>query len=220
MSEKESTASHKSKAVTLGSILEKITPGITREEAKPAVRANVVEWFAKKMTEAGYDFTEDTLAILLDYLKGYNLWLFGNVGVGKTFFFDCMNQVRNIRGTDRIIKLSMIETQGWNMDDAREWANDSRDNDVLIDDVGAEPIMNHFGQKVEVFPYLLEKRMQLTLRRTHITSNLGGADILKRYDRRISDRFTQMFKPYQIKAKRSRRKLSPWLKSFDGGGVA
>lgn len=204
----------------IGALAEKLAKSFVRAEPdKPKVRQSVVEWNAKQMMEFGYEFTAETLNILVDYLKGYNLWVCGNVGVGKTFFFECMSKLKRARGFGPIVKLSMLETQGWTMDDARNWVFDNGGSDVLIDDVGTEPEMCSYGVRAELFPYLLEKRMQLTARRTHITSNLGPADILKRYDRRVSDRFVQMFKMEQMKAKKSRRQLRPWKTAENGGGV-
>lgn len=200
-------------AEVLGRVAEAFVP---RENTEPEVRTSTLENLAKRMASSGYQFTEETLKILLQYLKGYNLWICGNVGVGKTFFFDCLNNIRRSYDSDRIVKLSMIETQGWTMEQAAEWAMDYADYDVLIDDVGAEPLLNHYGEKIEVFPYLLEKRMNRTRRRTHMTSNLGAKDILKRYDRRVADRIAQMFKCCEIKAKQSRRKNAPWVVSEGG----
>ena len=209
------------RASPFGDMLERLTKTVARNaEDPPAVKDSVVEWYAQRMMSAGYDFTVDTLGILADYLKGYNLWLCGNVGVGKTFFFDCMNRVRRNRQSSPIIKLSMIETQGWTMDTAREWADDNRDYDVLIDDIGTEPLMKSWGQEAELFPYLLEKRMQISGRRTHLTSNLGIIDIKRRYGERVVDRFVQVFKMETMKAKKSRRVLKPWKRSENGNGVA
>lgn len=207
------------KATKLSEIVKKVAASfVPRANKPPQVREGAIEFYAKKMASFGYEMSEEPLKILCEYLKGYNLWLFGNVGVGKTFFFDCMSKVRWSMNMDRIITLSMIETQGWTMDDAAKWATNNEECDVLIDDVGAEPLLNHYGEKIEVFPYLLEKRMQLP-HRTHLTSNLGPKDIMNRYDRRVADRFAQMFKGIEIKAKKSRRTLSPWKKSADGAEV-
>ena len=153
----------------LGRVEEAFVP---QENKEPEIKASTLEGWAKRMSGSGYQFTEETLKILLQYLKGYNLWICGNVGVGKTFFFDCLNRIRRSYDSDRIVKLSMIETQGWTMEQAAEWALDYADYDVLIDDVGAEPLLNHYGEKVEVFPYLLEKRMNRTRCRTR---HLGTA---------------------------------------------
>jgi len=186
----------------------------------PGVRASVIEWYGKQMARFGYEMSEWSINVLTDYLKGYNLWLCGKVGVGKTYFFDIMNRIRSVRRIDPILKLSMIETQGWTMEDARNWADESRYSDVLIDDVGTEPEeMVSYGQKVDLFPYLLEKRMQLTSKRTHLTTNLGCADIGKRYGLRVADRFVQYFKFCKCPDKGSRRKNAPWKKSRNGEGV-
>ena len=173
-----------------------------KDKEPPGVKSSVVEMVAGQMAERGYEMTPKALEILTDYLKGYNLWLCGNVGVGKTFFFEVM-----------------IETMGWTMDNARDWAVSYKDDDVLLDDVGSEPVMNSYGVKAELFPYLLEKRMQLTNRRTHITSNLGPKDILARYDVRVSDRFVQMFKFERFESKKSRRETRPWKTPRHGGGL-
>lgn len=178
---------------------------------QPVVNPKAVEFYAKQMASFGYEFSVDTLTILADYLCGYNIWICGNVGTGKTYFFDCLSKVRRQRRMDGILKLSMIETQGWKMEDARDWADETRDWDVVIDDVGAEPLMKSYGQEAEVFPYLLEKRMQLSNKRTHLTSNLGILDVKRRYLERVSDRFVQMFKMETMKAKKSRRTLRPWV---------
>lgn len=200
-------------------ILDRVVKSVVKDSAEPPkVSTAAVEMFAKNMAGQGYDLNADTLGMLVDYLKGYNLWLCGNVGVGKTFFFECISKVRASMGYSTLVKLSMIETQGWTMDNAREWIADNDDRDVVIDDVGTEPLMKSYGQEAELFPYLLEKRMQLS-RRTHLTSNLGIIDIKKRYGERVADRFVQFFKMEVMKAKKSRRVLRPWRKIAKDGCV-
>jgi len=177
-----------------------------------------VERVAGMMVRCGYEMGADALSALNDYMRGYNLWICGAVGVGKTFFFECLNSVRRSMGIQPIVKLSMLETQGWTMEDAAKWSERTYEMDVLIDDVGAEPMLNHYGEKVEVFPYLLEMRMARRSCRTHMTSNLGASDILKRYERRVADRFAQMFKMVEIKSKKSRRRVEPWIRQTSDGG--
>lgn len=185
----------------------------------PRVDDSVVESYAARMQRIGYEMTVESVSVLAEYLKGYNIWLCGNVGVGKTYFFECMSRIRRASGMGPIVKLSMIETQGWDMDRAREWVEAYEGDDVLIDDVGTEPIMKSWGQEAELFPYLLEKRMQLFGKRTHMTSNLGPGDIKKRYGERVIDRFVQVFKMIQFKARKSRRKQVAWAPSLNGEGV-
>lgn len=208
------------------SVMERLVAEMVKPAVEPTVRSSVVESVGKKMISYGYQMSEWSVKVLMDYLKGYNLWLCGKPGVGKTFFFDVMSKVRRSMGYESILKLSMIETQGWTMENARDWADETRDYNVLIDDVGTEPLeMVSYGQRVDLFPYLLEKRMQLTQMRTHLTSNLGAEDIMKRYGLRVSDRFVQMFKNHEYpdvvgrKKTTSRRHLTPWRIGKDGGGV-
>lgn len=184
----------------------------------PVVKLSCVEAVGSQMVKLGYEMTPWSVEVLTWYLKGYNIWLCGKPGVGKTFFFDTMNRYRASRDYESIRKLSMLETQGWTMDIAREWAMDNMAHDVLIDDVGTEPEMSSYGMKAELFPYLLEMRMGSD-RRTHITSNLGAGDIKKRYGQRVSDRFVQFFKMLACADGKSRRKLQPWRTVKSGAGV-
>lgn len=203
----------------LSNMADRLMDKFNKEEPVRTVNPKWVEWVASKFVEYGYEITPETIQIITDYLAGYNLWLCGNVGTGKTFFFEVMNKVRKLKWVPRICKLSMIDTQGWDMEIAREWAQDYADEDVIIDDVGAEPTMKSWGQEAELFPYLLEKRMQLSGKRTHLTSNLGIIDIKRRYGERVSDRFVQMFKMEEIKMKKSKRRLKPWKTSSEEGTV-
>lgn len=185
----------------------------------PEIKPSVLEWYAGRFNKHGYEVTAEVVSAISDYLKGYNIWLCGNVGIGKTFFFETMSKIRVGRGAEPIVKLSMIETQGWDMTSAREWAEDHRQDDVLIDDVGVEPIMKSWGQEAELFPYLLEKRMQATSVRTHLTSNLGPLDVKRRYGDRVIDRCVQMFKMIALSARKSKRRQKPWKVAKDNGAV-
>lgn len=199
-------------------LADKLMSQFTKNDSIHKVDQKWVEWVASKFVVFGYELNPDIIQMISDYLAGYNLWICGNVGTGKTFFFDVMGRVRKSKGLSGIVKLSMIDTQGWDMEMAREWAQDTSEYDVVIDDVGVEPVMKSWGQEAELFPYLLEKRMQLSKNRTHLTSNLGILDIKKRYGERVADRFVQTFKMEQMRiSKKSKRKLKPWKKSSEDG---
>lgn len=195
----------------LKTIADKICSEIERDEVKePTIKRSALVGYSKWMARCGYEMSPFTVGVLLDYLKGYNLCLCGRVGVGKTFFFECMNQIRRQSNVGPMAMLSMIETQGWTMDVAREWISDHSNMDIVLDDVGAEPEMCSYGMKVELLPYIIEMRMRRCGRRTHITSNLGPGDILSRYGKRVSDRFVQFFKMEEFTSRSSRRKLKAW----------
>ena len=202
-------------------VMNRLNDFMPRQPAeKPVVSPKTLENAAKWMMKFGYEFNKHTLKILEDYLKGYNLYICGGVGKGKTYFFDCMSRFRKSRGMTGIQKLSMIETQGWTMTMAREWLDEMRDYDVLIDDLGTEPVMKSWGQTAEVFPYILERRMNIQNRRTHVTSNMSILDIRDRYGERIKDRFVQYFRSEEIDlmdVPKSRRVLSQWRKPANQG---
>lgn len=219
--EKTQEESKANDAKALGDIMDRLKDSMARQIVeKPFVRAATLESAARMMVKFGYEFNSYTLKILDDYLKGYNLYICGGVGKGKTFFFDCMSRFRKSRGLAGIQKLSMLETQGWTMTMAREWLDDMSDYNVVIDDLGTEPVMKSWGQEAEVFPYILERRMELYGKRTHITSNMSIIDIRNRYGERVYDRFAQYFKMEEIdrmKVGKSRRVLSPWNKAENKG---
>lgn len=210
----------------ISSVIDRLVSAIVKPPPPPRVSLKTVEDVGMRMVSFGYQMSEWSVKVLVDYLKGYNLCLRGKPGVGKTFFFECMSKFRISQDKSPIVKLSMVETQGWTMEMTRDWVDETRDYDVLIDDVGTEPIeMVSYGQRVDLFPYLLEKRMQLTGNRTHMTSNLGDNDIFKRYGWRIWDRLRQMFKIHDFPNEiggvetKSRRSAKPWKRVRDGAGA-
>lgn len=207
---------------SFASVMEHLAASMVKKaEVDPVLKVSVLESYAKRMTSYGYEFTPKTLKVLADYLKGYNLMLCGQVGLGKTFFFECMSKVRLSMNYGAIEKLSMVETQVWTLDMVREWVDETRNSDIVIDDLGTESSkMVNFGQEYSLFPYLLEKRMQLSHRRTHVTSNYDAKELMAKYGQRVGDRFIQMFKEEIFAPRRSRRVSRPWKSGpKDGGGV-
>lgn len=209
------------KIKTFADLVKSITSVAVAEKKEPeGVKSEIIEWYGRQMARLGYQMTEWSVGVLSDYLKGYNLWLCGNVGVGKTYFFDVMNRIRIFRKMDKIVKLSMMEAQAWTMEDARNWSDENQEYDILLDDVGTEPVeMVSYGQRADLFPYLLERRMQLRGKRTHLTTNLKTPEIRKRYGIRVSDRFAQFFKFCLCPYKESRRSGAAWVTPKNGGFV-
>ena len=115
---------------------------------------------------------------------------FGATGTGKTFsakviaafrdigFYDCNDMIR---------KYQDHKPSFWQIIDERK--------DIIIDDLGAEPTINDYGMKFELFSQALTKRHQLFESygtKTIITTNLSGDAIKERYSERIYSRFKQM----------------------------
>jgi DNA replication protein DnaC len=194
-------------------ICNKVMNDIKRSKASSSiVNKELVEDYSRLMAEQGYDLAPEIVDALSWYLKGYNLLISGCVGTGKTYFFKCLSDVLKLKKLPSIHRLTMIKTQGWDMEQASNWIEEMKDCDVLLDDVGTEPCMSSWGQKAELFPYLLEMRMMNHDHRMHITTNLSIGEIINRYGERVGDRMVQMFHSIKIKQTSSRRKQKPWVK--------
>ena len=74
--------------------------------AKPQISDAQVQRQAMSMACRGYRFTPQTLKLVRKYLEGGGLILGGNVGVGKTFFF----QTAGIKAA-----VNLKIAQGWDL---------------------------------------------------------------------------------------------------------
>ena len=165
--------------------------------AETKVSEEAVRRRAAEMAKEGYLPSPQTILALGYYLKGYGLWLSGGVGTGKTEFFRHLRPLplptKATGRPPRILILPMVRTVEMTVEDLKEWLDEARNAEVVIDDVGAEPVFNHFGGKFEILPYILDKRLDSPCR-THATSNLSAKAMGDRYhDARILDRFAEMF---------------------------
>ena len=165
--------------------------------AEVKVSEEAVRKRAEQMAREGYYPSPQTVVALGYYLKGYGLWLSGGVGTGKTEFFRHLRPLavptRATGYPPQIVLFPLVQTVEMSVDDIRDWLNENRNAEVVLDDVGAEPVFNHFGGKFEILPYILDKRMESPCR-THATSNLSAKAMGERYHNvRILDRFAEMF---------------------------
>ena len=174
--------------------------------AKPSVqeitvsKARLLEQ-AKWMTECrGYIHTERSLAALESYIKGYGLYLYGDVGTGKTSFFKCI-------GTAGMRFFNILRHMATPLDRIDEIINGFRDDELVIDDIGSEPVYNNYGSRIDLLPWIVEVRFEST-KRTHFTTNLSGDAITERYGARLVDRIKEMCKCYRFDGQ-SRRKPKP-----------
>jgi len=108
---------------------------------------------------------------------------FGATGTGKTFSSKVIAAFRDIEFyncNDLIREYQDNKEAFWQIIDERK--------DIIIDDLGAEPTINDYGIKFELFSQALTKRHQLFEShgvRTIITTNLSGDAIKERYSERI-----------------------------------
>ena len=170
-----------------------VTNSLATAEPKPEPKIPMSKVTAATdyMRAKGYRFTTAEHAkALLYYLKGYAIGLIGSPGTGKTMFFECV--------PSRPIKFSLADYIGESMEDIKTIFRNYEKDDVVIDDIGAEPVFNYYGDKFDLLPLILDWRMRLNGVRTHFTSNLSGAELMTRYGQRVVDRLYGLAKIFTI----------------------
>ena len=176
----------------------------TCEERAAAVTAERLAAWARETTARGYRHSEATLGALRLYLAGYGLLLMGGVGTGKTFFFRALGNVLAANGKARPTIYPMMDTVGRKVEDVRAFFMDAARDEVVLDDIGAEPTFNEYGNRWDILPWLLEMRMAAS-GRTHFTTNLSPAELEKRYGARTVDRLHEMAASVAYTGKSNRR---------------
>lgn len=198
-----------------GSILEEIAADLKRPSvfdvtvSEEAIRSRSME-----MAKAGYIHTRQSLEALEAYLKGYGIGLIGPVGTGKTMFFRVVRPLNvTVRETGKkpcIVVFGMARTLGMGVDELNDFLEEHKYDEVVLDDVGTEPLYNFYGEKMEILPYILDRRMESPCR-THMTSNLTIRDIGERYGVRVVDRINEMVSVHRLQGP-SNRQLRPNLR--------
>lgn len=150
--------------------------------------------------------TERHIASVAKWLTGSNpkpgLFLYGNIGSGKTTLARSVAQLINMlygneyRYEDRkgVITISALElAEVAKQEDSSRFDTLKTTELLHIDDVGTEPpSVKVWGNEVSPLTDILYARYDRMLY-TVITSNLYEDDIVKRYGKRIADRFREMF---------------------------
>lgn len=181
-------------------------------------QAKVAEWREHYRTRlAAYDYEPrdpDFFEFLAGYMAYYNgrlprkgILLIGRPGCGKTKAMQMMKTLFGIR---------MFSARGlvkwYREDDSRYeeiWdpefrhENKGRHDDVIIDDIGPEPMVNKFGTKVEVIADLIDDcwaRWDRNGTKVFITTNLTMEALAKRYGNRTVSRLKGMCNIQIVKA--------------------
>ena len=174
------------------------------EERAAEVTAERLAALARETAAYGYRHTEESLEALRLYLAGYGLLLMGGVGTGKTYFFRVIGEARARRGMARPAIFTMMDTVGRKVEDVREYFNEMAGQEIVLDDIGAEPTFNEYGNRWDILPWLLEMHMAAS-GRTHFTTNLSPAELERRYGARTVDRLHEMAASVTYAGKSNRR---------------
>jgi DNA replication protein DnaC len=171
----------------------------------------------QRLISAGYmPYDKGAFTKLCNYLAAPNdmgLFLTGKAGTGKTFLFEKrFPKVRSCSATK-------IE-QAWKVYsdlNADFWYDtfgcflsfdQSRYIDLIVDDLGQEPITKNYGQTSESIERFICHRYQEWQKYrvlSHFTSNLSPVELDKRYGRRVTDRLSEMCAIIEIKGISNRK---------------
>lgn len=135
------------------------------------------------LRKAGYEITPSAERAAFVYQSSYSLLLHGPCGTGKTEFFQALRRVGY-----PIIIASMPYFPAMGLAELCDWLECVRNRDIVLDDAGAEMMANNYGERFEMFSFIVEQRARLSRVRTHFTTNLSPAEMMARYGERVLDR--------------------------------
>ena len=175
------------------------SPRVILPDVSPAVLKDAVV----RMGGAGYELNMDTVRAVRCWLAGGGLWLSGDVGTGKTWFFDCLVRVARDMGRPPVVILGLGEVAHNSLDEIAAFLEGHGSADMVLDDVGREPVFNDYGRRFELLPWILECRRG-AFGVTHFTTNMTRAAIAERYGYGCLDRMREMSRQFVLRGQ-SRR---------------
>lgn len=151
-----------------------------------------------KMESLGFEFDRQSSAMLVKYIEairsGCGLLVTGPVGVGKSAFF-------GIRG---VPVLSMLDAVKHPIHEISAALESYGKTGIFVDDIGAEPVFNNYGTKMEILPTILEARLR-TKAVTSFTTNLSVEELHERYGARVFDRICSLARLVRLDGGSKRR---------------
>lgn len=148
------------------------------------------------------------------------LLLMGGVGRGKTLLMNLM--ARNKRQSFVVVSCRTVgDTYAKDGPDALEFYSSirreaygdprvyyQRDIGYCFDDLGTEEVKNNYGNKVNVMADILlnryDKKFEMPLCQTHLTTNLSADEIEQHYGTRVRSRLREMFNVITLPGKDKR----------------
>lgn len=128
----------------------------------------------------------------------------GKFGCGKTHFVRSL-AIPHCKFVDMTLPDSVAYLK--DNEDCRSEIENILNYNVVIDDMGAENLLNVYGVKRNVVGEFICQYHRLGRGRLFITTNLSGAELLDRYDGRVVDRLKQLCVPIRMTGESKRR----WL---------
>ena len=138
--------------------------------------------------------------------KKKGIYVFGESGCGKTAFVRAM-----LKHPKRDTHFLSLE-KDWERLNAEDWPYfimELMKCNVVLDDVGVEPSLNHFGSRREVVTDFVLRYYRLGTGRLFITTNLTGEVFTDRYTPRVSSRIKELCIPLVFTGKDKRAWILP-----------
>jgi len=173
---------------------------------------------AKRLDDAGYkrDIAGDDFGLLcrafaaIIEIPNMGLLLTGGVGSGKTFGITSLVKGSLVRLTDKTDFLSLEPVL--DSDSGRiKWEYVSGTGNVILDDLGNEPIKSEYGVKIDVVSDFILKWYTAKVEdggkgRLFATTNLTADQLVERYGDRVTDRLFSMVCVVKMTGNSKRRK--------------
>ncbi len=136
----------------------------------------------------------------------------GSNGSGKSFLFEILDRIYNNNNAKHwkihfVEAIMLPEKYRRYISNPQIAANDLdfyeyySKGTILIDDLGAEKKLKHFGNEVEIIDQMIQLRYNTFKKKglkTFVTTNLSLEDIKERYGLRSYDRIFEMFNILQL----------------------
>lgn len=149
-------------------------------------------------------FTKDLEFETNGYSLKKGLFLFGNIGCGKTTMFKLFQ--RNVTNDFYVKSCREVASEytKYGVDTIEKYSNlkdvyphehyGQKVQGVCFDDLGSETNKKNFGNEINVMEDIIQNRYDRGLiGKTHLTSNLSADEITEAYGSRVASRMREMF---------------------------
>jgi DNA replication protein DnaC len=155
-----------------------------------------------RYTKATYDSLPEELKLLVgkSITEEKGLFIYGNTGVGKTYFLYSLanrknSKVRNF--TELLVEFRDAMNKGHYFDNIKDL---TQEDYLFIDDIGAEKLSDF----VVEFLYLIVNKRYENMKRTVFATNLSVEDFIEKYGERIMSRISEMCILHELKGEDKR----------------
>lgn len=148
------------------------------------------------------------------------IYLYGDIGTGKSYLFEILEKIYlktknsklRFKKTNTIslidcVRAELSRSSKLSINDESLYTRYTYGT-VYFDDLGAETVINHFGNQIDVMSDILQLRyshLNRTNCRTFISSNLCPKQVKERYGERLYDRLYEMFNFIELEGKTRRK---------------